>query len=233
MVTINTLLTDAIIDTGKYGPADSGSIESADLAHALRVANRMIGRWATKHLLIPYTTSENFAGSGSASYTMGAAGTASASRASRIISAYVNDGSTDYPIKIIDQRRYNNISDKTSAGRPEILFYDPVYAVGVIYLWLVPDAGYTIYIESEKSLHSALSLGDTVSLSIEYEEAIVLNLRNRIASSFGMPVSNEWKYEAEESLNDIKILNLGNRQETMDMPPEFGGQRMSYNINSG
>jgi len=231
MTTINELLSDALIDLGKLSPVDT--IDPADQVHALRVANRLFGRWATNNLLIPYTTSESFSGSGSASYTMGTAGTASSTRALRIIGAYSNDGTYDRPIKIINQDQYNQIHDKSYDGRPTALFYDPVYAIGVIYLWKVPSTSYTIYIESIKYLHASLSLGDTVSLSKEYEDFIVLGLRNRLAGSFGVPVTQDMRVEYIIAERDIKILNSANRSLLMNMPAGFGGETSGYNIREG
>jgi len=231
MATINTLISDALIDLGRLSPSET--IDPNDLVHGLRVANRLFGKWATKNLLIPYTTTESFAGSGSASYTMGAAGTASSSRALRILEAYCSDGSFDYPIDIITQREYNSISDKSYAGRPEVLFYDPIYPIGILYLWRVPSASYTIYIDSVKILHATLSLGDTVTLSPEYEDFVVMGLRNRLAGSFGIQVTPYMLKEFTDAENDIKILNSANRSVIMDMPSIFGGGGTAYNIEEG
>ena len=231
MTTINTLIQDALIDLGKLSPSEN--IDVDDLAHGIRVANRLIGRWATQNLLIPYTTTESFAGSGSASYTMGTAGTASSVRALRIISAYSNDGTYDKGIKIINQDQYNRISDKSYAGRPTYLFYDPMYSVGILYLWRVPSSSYTIYIESIKYLHAAIADGGTVSLSKEYEDFIVLGLRNRLAGSFGIPITPFMLMEFKEAKRDIKILNSANRSLTMDMPTGFGGEKVGWSIIEG
>ena len=231
MAAINTLISDALIDLGRLSPADT--IDANDLAHGIRVANRLFGRWAANNLLIPYTTTESFAGSGTASYTMGTAGTASSARALRIVQAYSSDGTYDRPLKIINQDQYNRIHDKSFDGRPSHLFYDPLYAVGYIYLWKVPSSSYTIYIESIKYLHAALTDGDTVSLSLEYEDFVVLGLRNRLAGSFGVPLSPLMLLEFKETERDIKILNSANRSVMMDMPAGLGGEKTGYSIKEG
>ena len=235
MTTARTLIADSLISLGEFDPTEA--IDADALTFGLRTFNRMIGVWAAQNLLIPYTTSENFAGSGSASYTMGTAGTASTTRAKRILDAYANDGTYDYPIEIIDQHKYNRIFDKSNTStRPFVLFYDPVYPVGVIYLYYVPSAAYTIYIESTKDLHSTLALATTVSLPLEYEEAIVLNLRNKLAPSYERAVTQGMRYEANEALRIIKNLNAANRQEEMELPIGLhhalrGGH--GYNIETG
>jgi hypothetical protein len=232
MTTINELLADALIDLGRLSPSET--IDPADQVHALRVANRLFGRWATQNLLIPYTTSESFSTDGSSSYTMGTAGTASSTRALRLLdNCYVNDGSQDFPLKLINQGQYNAISDKDLGGRPTLIYYDPLYASGYIYLWRLPGTGFTVYIESIKNLHASLSLDDTVSLSKEYEDFVVLGLRNRLAGSFGVPVTPIMLKEFIDAERDIKNLNLANRDVTMNMPAGFGGEKYPYSIEEG
>ena len=232
MTTVNTIVSDALIDLGRLSPADT--INASDLAHGIRVINRLIGRYATRNLMIPYTTSENFDGSGLAYYTMGTAGTASSARAIRIMSAFVNDSaSAATPIKILGQEEYNNIYDKTTTGQPHSLFYDNLYPIGYIWLYPVPSASYTIYIESVKYLHAALSDGNTVSLSVEYEDFLVLALRNRLAGSYGIPVTGDMLMELMNAERDIKLLNSSNQTNIMDMPVGFGSTGNTGTFESG
>ena len=231
MTTINELITDSLIDLGRLSPSET--IDANDLAHGIRVVNRLIGSYATKNLLIPYTTTENFDGDATASYTMGAAGTASAARALRIINAYVSDGTYDHKIKIIDQATYNAIENKSVTGEPEVLFYDPLFAVGYIYLYPVPSTSYTIYIESIKYLHAAFTAGATVSLSKEYEDLLVIALRNRLAGSFGVPLTPDMIRELTLLENDIRVANSANRNNLMSIPSEFSGSGGAYNIEAG
>ena len=231
MTTINELVSDALIDLGRLSPAET--IDANDLAHGIRVVNRLIGSYATKNLMIPYTTTENFDGDGTASYTMGTAGTASATRALRIINAYVSDGTYDHGIILIDQATYNAIENKAVTGEPEVLFYDPLYAIGYIYLYPIPSDSYAIYIESIKYLHAAFSVGDTVSLSKEYEDLLVIALRNRLAPSFGVQVTPVMIRELTLLENDIRVANSSNQNNLMSIPSEFGGSGGAYNIEAG
>ena len=234
MTTARQLIQDAIIDLGQLAVDDTP--DAASMKFGLRTLNRMLGSWANERLLIPYTETENFAiSSGSASYTMGSGGTASSVRAKKITDCYIEDSqSYDRPIEIIDQRRYNKISNKALTGIPSQLFYDPVYPVGVIYFYKVPGGSYTAYIESLKILHSTLALGTTLALDVEYEDAIVLSLRNRLAKSYGVNVTMEMFAEAKDAKDLIKLTNAGNIIEQMDMPAGVGGySQESYNINEG
>jgi len=221
MTTALELITDAYIDLDKHNPSQTLSAKLA--AYGLRVFNRMIAAWANENLMIPYTITENFTMvSGTASYSMGTAGTASATRARKLIDCYITETDRSYPIKIIDQGSYNDIVDKTLSGRPEFVFYDPLNTVGYLYFYKVPSSAYTCYLESTKLLMANLALANPITLDTSYEEAIVFNLRIRLAGrNFTMPAS--WRQEARDAKNAIKRLNSSNRQGVMQMPPGIAG----------
>jgi len=223
MTTARSLITDAYIDLF-HDPAQTLPAKLA--SYGLRVLNRMIGAWSNRSILIPYTITENFSlSSGQASYTMGTAGTASTTRAIKLIDCYITDSNGySYPQEIIDQRKYNQILNKTLGGRPDVVFYDPVYPAGVLYFHKVPDSSYTAYIESEKNLDPSLDLSDDINLDVTYEEAIVLNLRNRLAGK-DIEVTNKMLREAKEALDAIGNVNASNRLEEMDMPAMPGNRR--------
>jgi len=234
MTTTRELITDAVIGLGKFDPEETPAAHY--MQHGLRALNRMVKSWATENLMIPYTTSESFAlAGGTASYTMGTGGTASSARAKRILNAYYRDSnSLDHPVGILNQRQYNAITQKSLAGIPDRLFYDPTYPIGTIYVWKVPDgAGYTMYIESTKELHDTLALADEISLDGEYEAAIVANLRNMLAGAYGVQITNYMVSEADDLKRTIKNLNLANRLEEMDMPAGVITSTRSWSINEG
>ncbi len=222
MTTARELITDAYIDLDKHNPSQTLAAKLA--AYGLRVFNRMIAAWANENLMIPYTVTENFNFvSGTTVYTMGLAGTASTTRARKLIQCWtrIND-SMDFPIKVITQQEYNNIRDKTLGGRPGFVYYDPTYPIGNLYFYFRPNITDACFIETIKLLTNELDLADDVTLDTSYEEAIVLNLRLRLAGrNFTLPAG--WRREARDAKNVIKRLNSANRQGVMKMPPGIAG----------
>ena len=162
---------------------------------------------------------------------MGTAGTASTTRARRLLQCWTRtDGSENSEIHVIDQRRYNRINDKTTGGKPYLVHYDPTYPIGNLYFYYRPNITDACFIETEKLLTNELALADTVTLDTSYEEAIVLNLRIRLAGrNYNIPA--KWETEARNAKSVIKRLNNSNRQETMDLPAGIAG-RGSYNFES-
>lgn len=211
MTTAQVMITDAYIEAMVVDPVDGPDATQSNLA--LRFLNRIISRLSVHDVLIPYSTSESFTVSaGTGSYTMGSAGTASSARAIKIKSAYVRDSdSLDQPVGIISEQDYGKVNDKAYRGTPKGLFYDPVYPTGTIYLTPVPDATYTMHIESEKYLHSALSLGTTVLLPGEYEDALILSLATKLSRMNGTGLDGSLIQDATNAWKGIASNNLSQR----------------------
>lgn len=218
MTTAQTLITDAYAESRVADIIDGPGSEQSTVG--LRWLNRIIARLSTKGILIPYSTSENFSiSSSSVSYTMGSGGTASTTRARKITDCYVRDSSNyDYPVKIISEKDYNQIPDKSFTGTPRKLFYDPVYSTGVIYFYPKPDTSYTAYIESMKDLHATLSLGTTLSLPAEYEDALVCTLAAKIARANGSSNEASLLNDAAEAWKSIAHLNISQRVPVASLP---------------
>jgi hypothetical protein len=218
MTTAQTLITDAYIESRVTDSIDGP--ETNQLTVGLRFLNRIIARASAKNILIPYSTSENFSvTTSSASYTMGSGGTASSSRARKITNCYLRDSTGyDHTVEPTTEQNYNAIVDKDFPGKPAIFFYDPAYPVGTVYFWPYPDASYTAYIESQKDLHSTLSLGTTLSLPGEYEEALVLSLGAKLARANGSPNEMSLLSEASAVWRSIAGLNMSKRIPRIRLP---------------
>lgn len=150
---------------------------------------------------------------------MGSGGTASTTRARKITNCYVRDSANvDYPVEIISEKDWNNIPVKGTTGRPYRLFYDPVYPIGVIYFYFKPATTYTAYIESVKDLHSTLSLGTSISLPTEYEDALVVTLAVKISRVNGSPVEQSLRADAYDAWKSIGRLNMADRVPIANLP---------------
>lgn len=235
---INDLVRGAMLEIGALEAGEDPT--PSEYEDILQKLNAMLGRWGTKHILIPASVSESFSlSAGTASYTMGSGGTASSVRAMKILdTAYIRDsGNVDYRVRVISESEYNDLSIKGLQSRPQKLYYDQGYPTGTIYFYPTPDATETAYINSLKPLSEiALSgITDDFNLGREYEEAIQLNLAIRIAPMFGERVTQELILFADEALEDLEVLNLSNKVRRVARTdpglPGVVGQR--YDINAG
>ena len=228
MSTPRTLIAAALRKIGIV--TDDASIEQDAFADM----KRMLEVWSTKQILVPASAEDNFAlAIGTSTYTMGTAGTASTVRAKKIVNAFVRDsGNYDHPVEIISENQYNAITDKTTRGRPYLLFYDPKYAVGVINLYYTPDAAETMYIESLQLLQDLDAVTDTVTLPGDYEEAIIYNLAIRLTPEHEVQIPIEVAALAASSLDSIIVLNSASQVEPVGLDPGIVGGGRIYNINT-
>jgi len=228
MATAQTIVTDAYIESQVVDPVDGPDGNQSTLG--LRFLNRIIARLSTQNIILPYSTSESFSTTaGQVSYTMGSGGTASSERAKKIKSAYVRDSSNqDYPLEIISEKDYNGIADKALQSQPYALFYDPVYPVGVIYLDPVPNGIYTVFLESEKDLHSTLLIGTTISLPAEYEDALVTILAAKLARMHGTQVEQSLWADANSAWQTIARRNMSMRVPVANSLPFSAGSNSDW-----
>ena len=228
MATSRTLIKAALRKIGIV--TDDAGIEQDAFADL----KRMLEVWSTKQILVHASAEDNFAlVAGTASYTMGTAGTASTTRAKKIHNAFIRDSDNyDHPVEIISENQYNAITDKTTRSRPYWLFYDPKYALGYIYLYPTPDTADTAYIESLQLIQSIANVTTVISLPGEYEEAIIYNLAIRLAPEHEVQIPMEVMALAMSSLDAIGVLNAANQIETVPLDPGITGGGRMYNINT-
>ncbi len=188
-------------------------IIDADLdAAALLDLNNMIALWSAAGLMVPYLTKENFSlVQGTASYTIGSGGDFDTVRPMKIEDAMIRDSSSvDSPVDVrLTLKEYNLVRDKTVQDRPDRLYYDPQYSLGVIYMDPVPDAAHTLFLYSRKPLTAFSLISSTMDLPGEYAKALEFNLALDLAPKNHVNLDQLTLGMATSSLNLIQDLNSG------------------------
>lgn len=182
------------------------TIDPAEYEDALESANMMLALWATQGLVVHHVITEQLTlVAGQASYTIGSSGNFNTSRPSRLVGGFIRDSNdTDSTIEIIDRERYNLLSNKDTEGIPKYLYMNPVYPLATIYVYFVPDAAYTLSLDSLKPL-TALTLDTELNMPPEYQEAIKWNLAVRLAADYKTSPRNDVVALAEESMKALSI----------------------------
>ena len=219
----------------KLGVLSSGETPTTDTYAALLEALQiMLRSWAQKRILVFASTKESFSLVSTQSlYTWGSGGNITTARPHKILGAFVRDsGGTDHPVGIISEGQYRNISSKATKGRPENLFYHPLYPLGAIYLYPTPQDAETMWVESLKPFTETSSFGtvaDTISFPENYQEPLVYNLALRVAPEYGVQMSAEAVKIATDSLDALIVLNASNQVEPISLSLPISG-RGGYNI---
>lgn len=233
MATATVLITDALEEIGAI-EADE-PLTNSEIQKGLKVLNRLLGEWSAQSLMVYVTTRESFVTVASTpSYTIGTGSTWNTTRPTAVEQAFIRISNIDYPVRVIqDRAEYERISDKNSVtGQPRVLYYDPTYAAGTVYLYPMPDIVYTVHLISLKPFTVVGAVTESVSLPVEYETAIVTNLAIRLAPSFNLSVKPETVAIAEKSLSTLIRRNAKHPISQFD-GLLMRGNRGRYDINSG
>lgn len=211
MATARDKIKNAMRKIGVLRKSENPSADEA--SDGLVALNNMLASWSNESLLISARVRESFALTpGTGSYTIGTGQTFNTDRPILIISAFVRENNSDYPVEIISDERYSQIGDKsTQSNLPMYLNYDNGYATGTIRLAPVPSAANALHIVSEKRITSIATLDTTFDMPPGWDEAVEYNLAIRLAPEYGVQVPQEVASIAMSSLGNIKRSVLKNR----------------------
>jgi hypothetical protein len=133
--------------------------------------------------------------------TVGPGGTINIARPETITQAWLRDTTQTYPIDIpvdiISREDYNMLTQKTTPGTPNTLYYEPQYDVpgsnsgasakGQIFLWPVPDTPtatqYDLYFIYTRPLQDFVATSDALDFPQEWYEAVRWNLAHSLCPS--------------------------------------------------
>lgn len=234
MTTPSDIILSALKKAAIIGAGQNASGE--DMNDAFDDLNMLLAQWQRKRWMIYHLVDSSFVSTGAQSYTVGSGGNFNvATRPDRLEAAFVrqiingSSNNVDTPLTIIEAREtYNQISLKTMGSFPYSIWYDADFPTGRVYPWPVPQASiYEIHITLKEQLNQFTSLGQVISLPLEYFPALTWNLAIRLAASYGMPVTPVMVGLAKDSLNVIR--NSNTQVPLLNMPP--GLNRLGrYNI---
>ena len=210
MTTATQIIDRALKIAGVLGEGETATSEEA--ADGLVSLNDMVDSWNIERLAIYQIQEENFTLTiGDNSYTIGSGGDFNTTRPVKIENAFIRQNGNDYPVVIINNQAFDNITTKAvQSDLPDQLYYEPSFPLGTIHIYETPSAANDIYINSWKSLHSFSSLTTTLSLPPGYERALKYNLASELAPEYGMTLTAKAEQIATESKGRIKTLNAAN-----------------------
>ena len=182
---------------------------SEDSSDALEVLNDIIEELNLNSLMIFRDNVETFSlVAGTGSYTIGSSGTFNTTRPIEIISAAIRTSDNiDTPLAVFNQEQYLRLSDKTSQGKPDVLYYDAQYTLGVIKLYPVPDAAYTLVLNSNYQLSALASTSTEVTMPTGYNKILRYLLAVELCILYGKPVPADVAKVAFKIRQALEVTN--------------------------
>lgn len=182
------------------------TLSAEDLADSLDALNDMLDGWRADSLMVYALRDESLTMTGAASYTVGTGGDLNTDRPVRIESAYWRSGSTDYPLRIAPAGQWNAITDKSTTGTPDWLYYDAANPLGVIRLHPSPSDG-VLHVSTWVPLLSVAATDD-IDLPPGYREMLVYQLAMRLAPEYGKSAPAEVVAMASAAKDRVGVINF-------------------------
>lgn len=196
------LLQDVLIDTGAIGARETMSAAQAQVG--LRSLNRMMDGWQAKRLMV-YAVTEVVATISTASATIGPGMQFNCPTPSAIErGSYFLQGSLTTPLDVWTLEAYNNLTLKGMSGLTDGVYLDR--AAGVVRFWPVPSAA-EFHLQVLARLPKFADLDTVYTLPDGYEEALFQSLRERLPSTFNLPMPADAPRQAAAARRALKTRN--------------------------
>jgi hypothetical protein len=119
----------------------------------------------------------------------------------------------DIPMRIITQAEYNVLGNKTSAGNPIQVYYDPRRDIGEMHLFPVPttveQSANAIKYVCQIPFEDFDASTDNPDFPQEWYDAITYGLATRLAPEYGVPIPDRKVLWQEMSVIKQEALNFG------------------------
>jgi hypothetical protein len=184
-----------------------------DYQDCLDMLNNLGDSWSAEGALIyAYSREEFTLTAGDNEYTIGSGGDFNTERPAFIDSAQLQypNSNVDYRVDVVPQNKFDLGSLKTTQGQPTMLFYNPEYPLGRIYLYYTPDQAFTLRLNLRARLGEFTSIDDTLQFPEEYRRALVFNLAMDIANMYGFEPPRTTVQIARESKATVMSINAAN-----------------------
>lgn len=205
MATAGSIINDALKEISVLAEDETPSATMSN--DALRSLNRLMELWSNSAAFAYVATILSRALTGESSFTIGLTGQLVSARPIAISTATVDRDGITYPVRVIDQQLWENISYKAADGaNTSLVYYEADLPNGTVNVWPVAS-GCTLNLSVLTVVTSFADLVTDVSLPPGYEEAFISNLAVNLAPSYGVMPSQLTLQSAKSSLKTIKKTN--------------------------
>lgn len=234
MTTARVIIKNALKEVSSYSD-EATDPEANEFATGLVYLQSMLALWSKTEPKLQYTkVLENFSiVAGTSEYTIGSGQTFNTSKPERYISVYFRPtgGIQDYTIQLMDEKTYQNTSDKSTEAYPTDVWIKSGVSSDLLTFYPVPVVAGSVYILSEKQLTSPTTLDTDLGLPTFYDLALIKNLAILLARPMGWPLEASQIQEAADALKLLRQANSAIGQKVLGqdaVPTSYG-----FDINSG
>ncbi len=202
------IVTKAMKIGGMLGQNETPS--SSEASDGLIALNDMLASWDTDETYIFTIDSDDFAlTSGITTYTIGTGGDFNTDRPIIFDSVVANLNGISYPLTKLNAQDYANIAYKANGtGIPEFYYCDFNFPLATIYLYGAPSSGITLTIGKTQRLTQFANLTTQYTFPPGYNRLLNYGLAVEIAPEYGMSLTPEAQFIANEAKGNVRNRNL-------------------------
>ncbi len=211
-MTVQEIVEAAIRKANIVDPEESPG--AAVLAIGLSVFRTMVKSISDDDLMIYFIDEiTKTLTSGDGDLTVGSGGDIDEEWPLSIDSGFIRGAGQDYGLTIIGKNRYAQIPQKALPGIPSMLWYNPEYPLGLIYLYPVQTSALVLHLNTVIPLKDFTTLASTVTFPGSYERMLIYNLTVELGIEYGKELLPEVSAIAGKSKRSIKTRNAANKVE--------------------
>lgn len=121
---------------------------------------------------------------------------------------YTQGSGLDYPIEIVDQKRYVDIGFKAiQAPWPIVLWYNPTMPLGTLFFYQNPSSAAQLYLYTDLILTNFSALTTAVNLPQGYSRFLKRKLARDLAPEYGSIWTQQQEKLTKEAEDYVKSLN--------------------------
>ena len=218
--TAAVIIADALAEIGVLGEGETATGEMIE--RGLRTLNRMLDTLSTRTDWAYYASMEQKALTGGQTLTIGPTGDIVATRPIKVETAVVDRNGITYPVKVLDNEKYDQITYKALTGaNPQAIYYEATYPNGTLYLYPV-SSGCTLKMRVLNSVKRFADAYTQIEMPEGYEDAIMLALAIRLCPSYARQASQDTRVAARRAMDAVKKTNIA--IPTLDLPDAVMGR---------
>lgn len=203
--TAATIIGDALKENLVIGEGETPS--AVMYSDGLRMLNRLLDVLSTNNDWAYFPSLETKALTGQASFTIGPTGDVATTRPIAIDTATCVRNGITYPVKVIDNERYDILTYKALQGaNTAAIYYEGTYPNGTVYCYPL-STGCTLNMRVLNSVKQFTTLSAQIDMPEGYEEAIMLALAIRMAPGYSKVVNPDTRVAANRAMKSVMRIN--------------------------
>ena len=220
-MTAQDIIDQALLELGETAAGETPTTEERN--DGLRKLNQLLDSWNAEQLAIPYLKVESFPLTGAETYTIGTGATDfDTARPLSVKAAFIKSAAgASQEADVVGATVWAQIRDHSRTGLfAEVLFYNPDWPSGKIYLSPMPGSG-TLELSSLKPLTTFAGLEIDVDLPPGYDRALVFNLAADLAPQYGRDPNLVLgqAQQARAAIAQLNVTTLGQPAPVEPSPP--------------